>query len=397
MAKNVEWAGNKAAHKLLKEMQNQFGAGTVMMASEMPKYPPITSGSLSLDCAVGIGGLPSDRVIEICGEEQTGKTTLALLAMQQFLAAQPDRGALILDTEHKMDPHWLAQLVGEQVLDEKVLYVQPDHIEQATNIYKMALQSGTVCFALLDSIGGSPTVRRNDDATVASYGGNAMGVGEFGRAAASHSAKYRALTIGVNQIREDMSGYNRLKVPGGHAWVHAVALRLQLKKITKSKVFEKINGEEVQVGSEIACKVVKSSVSAPGRTATWWFYSVPTAKYGFGIDTLDEVVRLGILTGVIERRGGWYYHSRLPLDKGEAKILGRDRLMEYIRSDIQLQRDFSADITARLQDHVSMVAPMSDPEAEIPDVSTLIPFPDDPKDMSEAQLDYVVKGLVAND
>lgn len=363
----------KDARKLLADIQAEYGADTVMMASEMPRYEPIPSGSLALDFSVGIGGLPSDRVIEISGEEGTGKTTLALLAMQNFLEAQPDRGALILDTEHKMDPDWLQLLVGKQVLDERVIYVQPDHIEQATNIYKRCLRSGTVCFAMLDSIGGSPTVRRNDDASVALYGGNAMGVGEFGRAAASHSAKYRCLTVGINQIRTDMSGYNRLVVPGGHAWVHAVALRLFLKKITKSKVFEKVNGEDVQIGYEIACKVVKSSVSTPGRTASWWFYNVSTDKYGFGIDTLEEVVRLGILTGVIERTGGWYRHPALPLDKGEPKILGKDRLMDMIRADSTLKSIISKDITSKLGDHASRVAPMTDPDQLIPEVAALQP------------------------
>lgn len=367
--------------RLKSKLTDQFGADTVMFASEMPRYPAISSGSLALDFATGVGGLPSDRVIEIAGEPGSGKTSLALLAMQNFLAAQPDRGALILDTEAKMDPDWLAMLVGEQVLDERVLYIKPDHIEQATNIYKMSLQSGTVCFALLDSIGGSPTVRRNDDATVSSYGGNAMGVGEFGRAAASHSAKYHALTVGVNQIRADMSGYSRLNSPGGHAWQHAIALRLHLKKITKSKVFEKISGEEVQVGYEVACKIVKSSVAAPGRTASWWMYSVPTDRYGFGIDTLDEVVRLGTMTGVIERKGGWYHHRSLPLNNGELKILGRDRLLEYIRSNPSAKRLLSEEIVNKLQDHAAVVAPMSDPEEALGDNSLLDNYDSEQDDM----------------
>lgn len=352
----------KEATKLLKQLQDRYGDDSVMMASQMPKYAPITSGSLALDFAIGIGGLPSDRVIELAGEEGTGKTTLALLTMQKFLAEQPDRGALILDLEHKLDPDWLKFLVGEQLLDERVIYVQPEHIEQATNIYKSAVGTGAICFALIDSIGGAPTVRRNDDASVGLYGGNAQGVGEFGRTAAALSAKYRCLTIGINQVREDMGGYNRHMTPGGRAWKHAVALRLLLKR-GKGKLTEKINNEEYQIGYEIACKVIKSGVGAPGRTASWWFYNVTTDKYGFGIDTLEEVVRLGILTEVIVRKGGWYHHPLLLEDKGEHKVLGRDRLMDYIRDHVDVQQQLSSEITGRLADYGSEVAPMSDPDA----------------------------------
>jgi recombination protein RecA len=350
------------AQKLLKELQGKFGADVVMMAKDMPKHDPISSGSLALDFAIGIGGFPSDRVIEVAGEEATGKTTLALLAMQKFLDAQPTRGALILDLEHKLDSDWLVHLVGKDLLENRIIYVQPDHIEQATNIYKASVGSGTVCFALVDSIGGAPTARRNDDAEVGLYGGNAQGVGEFARTAATLSATKRCLTVGINQVREDMSGYKRHMTPGGRAWKHAVALRLQLKR-GKGKVVEKINGEDFQIGYEISCKVVKNGLGAPGRVASWWFYNVETPKYGFGIDTLEEIVRLGILTGVIERKGGWYHHRGLLADKsGENKILGKDGLMDYIRVHEGLQHELSREIKARLADHAAEVAPMTDPD-----------------------------------
>src|SRR6185437_6493724 len=103
--------------------------------------------------------------------------------------AQPDRLAVILDTEHKMSKGWLEQILPPGWLDSRVIYLQPNHIEQATNMYAQAVESGLVCFALLDSIGGSPTVRSNEDAEVGRVGGNSIGVGEFGRRAANLSAK----------------------------------------------------------------------------------------------------------------------------------------------------------------------------------------------------------------
>jgi len=365
-------ADNKAA-KLLPQLQDKYGAESIMMANQIPKRPVIGSGSLALDYATGIGGFPSDRVIEIAGQEGSGKTTLGLLAMSNFLDADPSRAALILDTEHKLDSEWVSTLVGPG-REDRVVITYPDTIEQATNIYvsavagdaKLKIPGGTVGFVLFDSIGGSPTARRNTDFEVAGFGGNSGGVTEFARIAGGLSHKHHCLTIGINQVREDMTGYHRHMTPGGRGWKHACSLRLQLKR-GSAKITEKINGEDWQIGFEVACKVVKSGLSAEGRVASWYFYNVPTQAHGFGVDRIDEIVRLGILTEVIERKGGWYHHPTLPAEKGEHRILGRDRLMDFIGSDKAVQQTLSQEIKARLADHASEVAPMSDPDAPLED------------------------------
>lgn len=351
--------------KLVTDLKDKFGDDSVMFANDIPLQPPISSGSLALDFAIGHGGFPSDRVIELAGEEGCGKTTLSLLAVTKFLDAQPDRGALIMDLEHKLSPDWVRTLVGDDRM-ERLIYVQPDHIEQATNVFRQAVTSGQICIAVLDSIGGAPTIRRNDNAEVASYGGNSQGVGEFGRTAAALSAKYRCLTIGINQTRADMEGYHRMNTPGGKAWKHAVILRIQLKRSTRETVEQTINGEKITVGHAVYAKVVKNQLNAPGRTAMWWFYNVPTDEYGFGVDTLDEVVRLGILTRVIHQSGGWYTHPALPADKkGDHKVNGLSALKKVIYADEALKQTLVSEILTRLDDHASEVAPISDPDAPI--------------------------------
>jgi hypothetical protein len=217
---------------------------------------------------------------------------------------------------------------------------------------------------MLDSVGGAPTARRNEDAEVANYGGNALGVGEFARSAAAMSARYNCLTVGLNQIREDMAGYNRHMVPGGHAWLHAVALRLQLKK-GKGKKHLKINGEEYQIGYEVVAKVVKNGLGAPGRVASYWFMNVPTEEYGFGVDRVEECVRLGLITEVIQRRGGWYSHPELP--GKDHQVLGQDKLLDAVREDPSLRVKISTDITDRLKsgNYGAQVAPMSDPDLPV--------------------------------
>ena len=356
---------NAKLTKLVGDLKTKFGDDAVMFANDIPLQPPVSSGSLALDFAIGHGGFPSDRVIELAGEEGSGKTTLSLLAVTKFLDAQRDRGALIMDLEHKLSPDWVRTLIGAERMD-RVIYIQPDHIEQATNIYRQAVTSGQVCIAVLDSIGGSPTVRRNDNAEVASYGGNSQGVGEFARTAAALSAKYRCLTIGVNQTRADMDGYHRMLTPGGKAWKHAVILRIQLKKSTRETVEEVVNGEKLTIGNAVYAKVVKNQLAPPGRTAMWWFFNVPTDKYGFGVDVLDEVVRLGILTKVIQQSGGWYTHPALPSDKkGDHKVNGLIALKAVIDSDESLRSTMVSEILANLGDYAADVAPISDPDAPI--------------------------------
>ncbi len=356
---------NTKLTKLVGDLRSKFGEDAVMFASDIPLQPPVSSGSLALDFAIGHGGFPSDRVIEIAGEEGSGKSTLALLAITTFLDDQPDRGALLLDLEHKLSPDWVRTLVGDERMG-RIIYIQPDHIEQATNIYRQAVSSGEICIAVLDSIGGAPTIRRNDNAEVASYGGNSQGVGEFGRTAAALSAKYRCLTIGINQTRADMDGYHRTLTPGGKAWKHAVILRIILKKSTRETVEQTINGEKITVGYAVYAKVVKNQLAVPGRTAMWWFYSVETDEYGFGIDTLDEVVRLGILTRVISQSGGWYSHPALPADKkGDRKVQGLPALKRIVKADTSLKSTLVSEILANLELHAAEVAPLSDPEAPV--------------------------------
>jgi recombination protein RecA len=351
---------SNSLNSLYSDLRKKYGEDSVMWATEMPKRPPITSGSLALDFAVGIGGLPQDRVMEIAGRDSCGKTTLALMIMTHFLDAHPDRGALFLDLEHKTTESWVEFLIGPERM-KRVMYIQADHAEQATNIYKAALPSGQVCFALFDSIGGAPTSRRNEDAEVASVGGNALAIAEFSRQAANLSAKYNCLTIGINQVRSVIGGMypGMMDTPGGNAWRHACVLRLQLTKSTREVDYLTRGSEKLPVGHMIHAKVVKNQLGGiEGRTTSWWFYSVETPEHPFGIDTLDEIVRLGIITEVIVRTGGWYNHPALPGGKAQ----GLEGLKKLVRDDESLRAILTSEILASLADHGDEVAPLSEPE-----------------------------------
>lgn len=356
---------SKKLSDLKTSLTDKYGVDSVMFCSDIPVRSPISSGSIALDFACGVGGFPPDRCIEIGGGEGTGKSSLGLLAMMNFLDANPTRGALILDTEHRLTASWVEQLIGPERMG-RVILAWPDHLEAATDIYMEAVGSGQICFAMLDSIGGSPSMRvTGKSAEIGQIGGNALAMTRFSQLACIYSQKYECLTLGINQIRADISGYNRYITPGGHAWRHACVLRIQLKR-GKGKIDEEVSGEKIQVGYTVVGKVVKNSLAPPGRTAWWWFLSVPTEKHGFGVDRMDEIVRLATLTGVIITSGGWYTHPLLPEDKtGAHKIQGLARLTEYIKAHPEIHDVLAAEVMSRLGEVAAEVAPISDPDDAI--------------------------------
>lgn len=353
--------------KLLADLQAKYGPGAVMRAAEVPVRPPITSGSLALDFATGIGGLPSDRVIEVAGDEGSGKSTLGLLCMMHFLDEHPDRIAIILDTEHKLTMEWVRYLIGDDRM-ERVIYLQPDYMEQATNMYVDAVGTGQVGFVLFDSIGGSPTKAATEkEAEKMQVGGSANAVTKFARLAATYSSKYHCLTFCINQVRADMEGFRRHMTPGGHGFKHACVMRIKLRRSTSDKVEAVVNGEKMVVGFKVFASVIKNQMAAPGRTAWWWFYNVDTPEYGFGIDTMDEIVRLAVATKVVEQNGSWYSHPLLPEYKtsGERKVQGVKGLAELIAADATTRRGIVAETMAVLKSDGSLAAEVApiDPDA----------------------------------
>jgi len=342
--------------KLRDKLQETYGDSSVMLVSDIPVRPPLPSASLALDFALG-GGLPPDRVVEVAGSEGTGKSSLGLLAMASFLDLQPNRGAVILDLEHKLTASWVEQLIGKDRM-ERVILAWPDHMEEATDMYTKAVSTGEISFVLVDSIGGAPTQRVTEkSAEKGNIGGNALAVTRFAQLASIYSQKYNCLTFGVNQTREDMGGYNRHVTPGGRAWKHACVIRVQLKR-GQGKIEEKVNGESMQVGYEVVAKVVKNQLAAPGRTASYWFFNVDTdGKWPFGIDRLEEIVRIGLLVGVIRQGGAMYYHDSLP----DGSIKSKDRLTEYVREHPDFYELLSQQVLGLLKtdgEMANMVAPI---------------------------------------
>jgi len=315
---------SRSATDIMKDIKKKYGDHAISLASDIRQFDIIPSGSLCLDYITDIGGLPSNRVVEFAGEPGSGKSTLALHAVNNALNMFPDRFGVYFDLEQKLTKPWAANFIDDM---DRLLVLNADHIEQATDMFKQFATSGEVSICVLDSIGGAPTKRTVDkSAEIASFGGNSIGVGEFARNVSTLGGKYRILTIGINQIRQDMEGFRRLMTPGGVAWKHACSLRVQFKRGPDKYIEKRSNGEEIQVGYDVIVKTVKSGVGTPFKATKYRFYSERSQSGAFGVDRVDEVVRMSRLAEVVEKRGGWYYHASLP-DGG--KIQGEPNLLDY--------------------------------------------------------------------
>ena len=347
--------------KLKREMTKEFGERSVVFANEIPDFQVVSTGSLALDYAIGIGGFPHNRVIEIGGEEGTGKTTLSLITIANFLDRFPEKGAAIIDMEHRLTSSWIARLIGSERA-ERTLVLWPDSAEQSTDMYVDCVSSGAVSVVLYDSVGGAPSQRvTNKSATIGEMGGNALPMSRLAKFSSIYSDKYDVLTIFINQEREDMTGYMRYTTPGGRALKHAYSLRLRLRK-GKEKFSEKVGGEDLQVGYSVRAQIVKNSLGPPHRECYYLFYNVPTEKYGFGIDTLEETVRLGVVTGVVTQTGGgWYEHVSLP----GGKVRGQAGLIEEVRSSPAVRGALVTEIRDQLASgRGAGVAPTFDPDVD---------------------------------
>ena len=317
---------NKKFDRILAKLQAEFGDTSVMRLDDVPETGTISSGSLSLDYATGIGGFPDNRVVEIAGANGAGKSTLSYRAIDNALEKNPNRYALYLDVEGRISNDWVQKHIMNY---DRLIISQPITAEEATDIYVSTVKTGDICVAVFDSIGGAPTQRVVDkSATIGNVGGNALAITRFSGFAQTLSNKHRCLTIGLNQVRDDMAGYNRLITPGGQAWKHATSLRVELKRKTRDIVTAEVDGQEITVGHKVSAKIHKNSLGRAGTAIEYWMYTVDTSKYGtVGIDQNQELINLSILTGVLDKGGaGMYSYKDFP----NGKIRGYDNVIKFL-------------------------------------------------------------------
>ncbi len=305
---------NKALAAALSQIEKQFGKGSIMRLGEHEiarDIQVVSTGSLGLDIALGVGGLPRGRVIEIYGPESSGKTTLTL----QVIAEMQKLGgtAAFIDAEHALDPQY-AQKLGVNVGD--LLISQPDNGEQALEIADMLVRSSAVDVVVIDSVAAlTPKAEIEGDMGDAQMGLQARLMSQALRKLTANIKRSNVTVIFINQIRMKIGVMfgSPETTTGGNALKFYASVRLDIRRIGSIK-----KGEEV-IGSETRVKVVKNKVAPPFKQAEF------DILYGEGISREGEIVELGVMHKLIEKAGAWYSY------KGEKIGQGKDNAREYLK------------------------------------------------------------------
>lgn len=298
----------KALAAALGQIEKQFGKGTVMRMGEEKReaIPSISTGSLGLDIALGIGGLPKGRVVEIYGPESSGKTTLTL---QVIAEAQKAGGTCaFIDAEHALDPIY-AEKLGVQVDD--LIVSQPDTGEQALEVTDMLVRSGACDVLVVDSVAAlTPRAEIEGEMGDHHVGLQARLMSQALRKLTGNIKTANCLVIFINQIRMKIGVMfgNPETTTGGNALKFYSSVRLDIRRIGAVK-----EGEEV-VGNETRVKVVKNKVSPPFKKAEFQIL------YGRGINRYGELVDLGVKNGLIDKSGAWYAYKGNKIGQGKANV-----------------------------------------------------------------------------
>lgn len=297
----------KALSAALSQIEKQFGKGSVMRLGDHPAsgtIPSISTGSLGLDVALGIGGLPRGRIVEIYGPESSGKTTLTL----QVIAACQRMGgtAAFVDAEHALDPIYAGKL-GVNV--EDLLVSQPDTGEQALEITDMLVRSGAVDVIVVDSVAAlTPRAEIEGEMGDSHMGLQARLMSQALRKITGNIKRSNTLVIFINQIRMKIGVMfgNPETTTGGNALKFYASVRMDIRRIGAVK-----EGEEV-IGSETRVKVVKNKVAPPFKEAEFQIL------YGQGINRLGEIVDLGVKLGLVDKAGAWYAYQGNKIGQGKS-------------------------------------------------------------------------------
>ena len=313
----------------LKAIQTKFGEGSIMKFGDSPKVDVnvIPTGSIGLDMALGVGGIPRGRIIEIFGPESSGKTTLSL----HIVAEAQKKGGVCayIDAEHAMDPEYTKKL-GVNIND--LLISQPDNGEQALEIVESLVRSGKIDLIVIDSV-AALTPKDEIEGDMGSYqvGKQARLMSQALRKLTAITAKSKTIVIFINQIRMQIGVMfgNPETTTGGKALKFYTSIRLDIRRIAQIK-----KGEEV-VGGRHRVKVVKNKVAAPFRVTEF------DLMYNEGISTEGELLALGERMGLVQKSGASYSIAPLPGEKGEKISLGRgyDASRTYLRENKKVASD----------------------------------------------------------
>lgn len=320
----------KALEAALSQIERQFGKGAIMKMGEQPReaIPAISTGSLGLDIALGIGGLPTGRIVEIYGPESSGKTTLCLSAMAQ--AQKMGKTVAIIDAEHALDPLY-AEKLGVNL--DSLLVSQPDTGEQALEICDSLVRSGAVDMIVIDSVAAlTPKAEIEGEMGDSHVGLQARLMSQALRKITGNVKNANCLVIFINQIRMKIGVMfgNPETTTGGNALKFYASVRLDIRRTGAVK-----QGEDV-IGNETRVKVVKNKVAPPFRQAEFQI------MYGSGIYHMGEVIDLGVKCELVKKSGAWYSYQDNKIGQGKANAAA------YLEEHPEIAKEIEAGIRAQL-------------------------------------------------
>ena len=317
----------KALETALAQIEKNFGKGAIMrLGDDIPvNVEAISTGSLSLDLALGIGGVPRGRIVEIYGPESSGKTTLALHILA---SAQKEGGEVaFIDVEHALEPAY-ARALGVDI--DSLLISQPDTGEQALEITEQLVRSGALDVVVVDSVAALlPRSELEGEMGESSVGVIARLMSQALRKLAGTVSRTNCIVVFINQLREKIGVMygNPETTPGGRALKYFSSVRIDVRRIETLKV----GGE--MIGNRTRAKIVKNKVAPPFKEAEF------DIIYGEGISKIGEIVDLGVKLDLIDKAGAWYTY-------GDVRVQGRDRMMEYLREPPDVSDKIEAEIRA---------------------------------------------------
>lgn len=322
----------KALQLTLDKIEKGFGKGTIMKMGDkaVVDVPSISSGSIALDNALGIGGYPRGRVVEIYGPESSGKTTLAIHAIAE---AQKKGGiAAMLDAEHAFD-RFYAEKLGVDV--ENLLISQPDNGEQALEVADHLIRSGAVDIVVIDSVAAlTPKSELEGDMGDSKMGLQARLMSQALRKLAANIAKTNTCCVFINQLREKIGVMfgNPETTTGGNALKFYSSVRVDIRRIGQIKEGEEVKGNRTRV------KIVKNKLAPPFRKAEF------DIMYGEGISKVGEIIDLGVDHNVIRKSGSWFSY-------GETKLgQGREAVKQLLRDNPELAEELEGKINEKMKE-----------------------------------------------
>lgn len=356
-------AAKTALAKFDEGFDKSYGKGILDYSGKIHPYEVISTGSLSVDYSMGVGGYILGRLYEIWGPDGIGKTTLALWAVVEAQKQYPNNPVVWVDVEHRADKLWM-QIHGVDISPARLRIITPESAEQVADQVKDALRSEIFSLIVVDSIGGMiPEAEKEKDADKAVMAQQAKIVTRMVKIAAVEADKAGTVVLMLNQVRANLAYGADTMTGGGFALKHCSTGKLKLSSGGREPFKVKFPGEDRprRVGHEVAVYNERNSVATAYKRAQFVLITAATKQYGpVGIDKVDDFTTMGLRTGVIEQKGGWY-----TLPDGQ-KVNGRDAILDVLRGDDRLMTVVRERVLSTLSaediEDVDHANPLADPE-----------------------------------